>query len=321
MVADVRIPPPPALVEGGYTGAGVAAFVAVGPVKDGVGCNRKYENELQEFYRRLSTVPDRWVEWLVEVTLRLALCVVQSKNGTTGLPKGGQDPDDGSLENTAHREWCEETGLEKSRLKLPADRKTTALNDAVPEEFFRRKRRVLYYVAKCHGPEPRSADWFEALQPGSLGADGIVHTWPVQDVDTRDSNPVVRAHWVRVGHIILGKFGISNRRRRLVQVALLEFLQRDGGNLLGLCASLATPPLPGDLASSGGGRARPGRFHTRAPLAGSPLGTSGWLDSALRSAGQKTLLRWTGQFVQLDQAYRIHTRVLRGGPERGLRIG
>lgn len=99
----------------------------------------------------------------------LRVCIVEKRNGFLGFPKGRAESVDQVAQDTAFREWREETGLAVDHL-----------TDLVDERSTVDKHGCRYYFA----------EWLHSERVA-----GLPLTWLVQD-DPSDPDPIVSAHWM-----------------------------------------------------------------------------------------------------------------------------
>lgn len=222
-----------------YRSAGIAAFMSLPPAHWGVRQDQdRVEKALSgawstrtttgsETPRRRDTTSARE---LARAAGRLAICVVEKRNGKQSLPKGGRKPGE-TLEQNARREWREEAGLSEARLQLlPAE-----AEEGRPrcEE---QQIGAFYFVAACREPRPGDIDEFPEVRrpPEQSTLSHPLPTWAPPEEDGEDKDPIVKAYWVRVDQVLLGAFDLPRWRRDLVRLALEQFLERQGLELLDL---------------------------------------------------------------------------------------
>jgi len=147
------------------------------------------------------------------IGLRLAeghtyVCLVEKRNGRLGFPKGSMGYE--SVKVGALREWIEEAGLNVDRLAL--------LQDAFVDDP---KFGCRYLFAVCR-----------TAAPGAGEPDESRENWAPPFEDQRDSDPIIRAPWVRVDRVLrreaptgchraLGSFGVH-----MLECALAENVAR-----------------------------------------------------------------------------------------------
>lgn len=131
----------------------------------------------------------------------LQVCLVEKRDGRLGFPKGSAELTDANAQDTALREWVEETNLPASVVHLKGD--CSPISDG---------NRCLYFVASVN---------LEGLQDSTLAPrSGQPVVWEVKD-DVSDPNPIVLAQWIPVQQALEHE-RLNEGRRTILRSALLR---------------------------------------------------------------------------------------------------